>query len=214
MSDSESARSAPRPLLGSRPAPSTAATTSVASDVVSRGGVRAVLAGRRARREGRHEGAGSAWKYLSPEEQLDAFISKYAPEIAAQARTVLAKMRAFLPGATELVYDNYNALAVGFGTTERTSDAVFSIAVFPRWISLFFLHGTNLADPKRLLKGKGKSARHIVLSGPETLDMPAVQALMVQALKRASPPFDPRRPNRIVIKSVYVKQRPRRPKPL
>ncbi len=155
-----------------------------------------------------------ALKDLSPEEQLDAFISKYAPEIAAQARAVLAKMRAFLPGAIELVYDNYNALAVGFGTTERTSDAVFSIAVFPRWISLFFLHGTNLADPNHLLKGKGKSARHIVLYGPETLDMPAVQALMVQALKRASPPFDPRRPNRIVIKSVSVKQRPRRPKPL
>ena len=153
-------------------------------------------------------------KDLSPEEQLDAFISKYAPEVAAQARTVLAKMRAFLPGAIELVYDNYNALAVGFGTTERTSDAVFSIAVFPRWISLFFLHGTNLADPNHLLKGKGKAARHIVLYGPETLDMPVVQALMVQALKRASPPFDPRRPNRIVIKSVSVKQRSRRPKPL
>jgi len=153
-------------------------------------------------------------KDLLPEEQLGAFISKYAPEIAAQARAVLAKMRAFLPGAIELVYDNYNALAVGFGTTERTSDTVFSIAVFPRWISLFFLHGTNLADPNHLLKGKGKSARHIVLYGPETLDMPAVQALMVQALKRASPPFDPRRPNRIVIKSVSVKQRSRRPKPL
>src|SRR5437879_6073995 len=214
MPDSGSARSAPRPLLGSRPAPSTAATTSVASECGSGGWVRAELRGRQALREGRNEGARSALKDLSPEEQLDAFISKYAPEIAAETRAVLAKMRAFLPGAIELVYDNYNALAVGFGTTERTSDAVFSIAVFPRWISLFFLHGTNLADPKRLLKGKGKSARHIVLYGPETLDMPAVQALMVQALKRASPPFDPRRPNRIVIKSVSVKQRSRRPKPL
>ena len=214
MSDSGSARSAPRLLLGSRPAPSTAATTSVASDVVSRGGVRASLRGRRALREGRHEGAWSALKDLLPEEQLDAFISKYATEIAAQARAVLGKMRAFLPGAIELVYDNFNALAIGFGTTERTSDAVFSIAVFPRWISLFFLHGANLADLNHLLKGKGKSARHIVLYRPETLDMPAVQALMVQALKRASPPFDPRRPNRIVIKSVSVKQRSRRPKPL
>jgi hypothetical protein len=153
-------------------------------------------------------------KDLSPEEQLDAFITKYSSPIAAQARTVLAKMRAFLPGAIELVYDNYNALAIGFGTTERTSDAVFSIAIFPRWISLFFLHGTSLPDPNHLLKGKGKSARHIVLYGPETLDLPAVQALMVHALKRASPPFDPRRPNRVVIKSVSVKQRPRRPKPL
>src|SRR5438132_12451224 len=154
MSDSDSARSAPRPLLGSRPAPSTAATTSVASDVVSRGGVRALLRGRRALREGRHEGAWSALKDLLPEEQLDAFISKYAPEIAAQARAVLAKMRAFLPGAIELVYDNYNALAVGLGTTERTSHAVFAMAVFPTWISLFFLHGTSLADAKHQLNGK------------------------------------------------------------
>ena len=152
-------------------------------------------------------------KDLSPEEQLEGFLAKYAPGVAAQARAVLAKMRAFLPGAIELVYDNYNSLAVGFGTTERTLDAVFSIAVFPRWISLFFLHGSNLVDPKHLLKGKGKSARHIVLYSPETLDMPAVQALMVQALKRASPPFDPRRPNRILIKSVSVKQRSRRPEP-
>src|SRR5438093_2461648 len=214
MCDSGSARSAPRPWLGSRPAPLTAATTSVASDVVSRGGVRASLRGRRALREGPHEGAWSALKDLLPEEQLDVFISKYAPEIAAQARAVLAKMRALLPGAIELVYDNYNALAVGFGTTERTSDAVFSIAVFPRWISLFFLHGTNLPDPKHLLKGSGKTARHIILYGPETLDLPEVYALMVHALKRASPPLDPRRPNRGGIKSVSVKQRPRRPKAL
>src|SRR5439155_16724504 len=109
MPDSGSARSAPRPLLGSRPAPSTAATTSVASDVVSRGGVRASLRGRQAVREGRHEGARSALKDLSPEEHLDAFISQYAPEIAAQARTVLAKMRAFLPGAIEWVDDKYTA---------------------------------------------------------------------------------------------------------
>src|SRR5207253_11140231 len=96
MSDSDSARSAPRPLLGSRPAPSTAATTSVASDVVSRGGVRALLRGRRALREGRHEGAGSALKELLPAEQSDAFLTTYAPETPAAARAALATPRAFL----------------------------------------------------------------------------------------------------------------------
>jgi hypothetical protein len=151
---------------------------------------------------------------LSPDEQLETFLARYTPEIATLARAILAKMRALLPGAIELVYDNYNALAVGFGSTERTSDAVFSIAVFPRWVSLFFLHEASLPDPNHLLKGTGKTARHVVLYGPETLDVPAVHALMAHALKRASPPLDPRRPNRVVIKSVSVKQRPRRPKPL
>ena len=39
------------------------------------------------------------------------------------------KVRALLPGAIELVYNNYNALAIGFGPTERASDVIFSIAV-------------------------------------------------------------------------------------
>jgi len=185
-----------------------------ASVAASRGGGRASSHGRRGARERRDEGASATVRDLSPEEQLDSFLARYTPAIAAEARAVLAKMRSLLPGAIELVYDNYNALAIGFGSTERTSDAVFSVAIFPRWVSLFFLHGANLPDPKHLLKGSGKAARHIVLYGPETLDLPEVYALMVHALKRASPPLDPRRPSRVVIKSVSVKQRPRRPKAL
>ena len=120
-------------------------------------------------------------------------------------------MRARLPGAIELVYDNYNALAVGFGPTERASDAIFSIALFPRWVSLFFLDGARLSDPQRLLKGSGKKARHIVLGDAAVLDRPGVRALMEQALEHAKKPKDGRGSRRTVIKAVSAKQRPRRP---
>ncbi len=149
---------------------------------------------------------------MTPEAQLASFIAKFTPEVAASAAAVLAKMRARIPGAIELVYDNYNALAIGFGPTERTSDAIFSVALFPRWVSLFFLQDAlQLPDPQRLLKGSGKKVRHIVLESAATLDKPAVQALMSHALKRAATLLDPKLPNRLVIKSVSVKQRPRRP---
>src|SRR5438046_3419592 len=202
MCGSASRPSVRRRSSASPPGPLKGVTTGAASVAASRGGGRASSRGRLGPRERRDEGAPPAVRDLSPEEQLDSFLARYTPAIAAQARAVLAKMRSLLPGAIELVYDNYNALAIGFGSTERTSDAVFSIAVFPRWFSLFFLHGTNLADPNHLLKGKGKSARHIVLYGPETLDMPAVQALMVQALKRARPPICPLRPDRALLDTV------------
>ncbi|MGA7411558.1 MAG: DUF1801 domain-containing protein [Bryobacteraceae bacterium] len=94
-------------------------------------------------------------------------------------------MRKRLPGAVELVYDNYNALAIGFGPSEKASEAIFSIAVFPRWVSLFFLQGATLEDPENLLKGSGRRARHIVLKDAGTLDEPAIEALMAQALKTA-----------------------------
>lgn len=154
----------------------------------------------------------AATKAASPSAQLDSFLDKYTPEIAAQARLALRRLRARLPGAQELVYDNYNALAIGFGPGERTSDAVFSIAVFPRWVSLFFLQsGTRLRDPAGLLEGSGNQTRHIKLYRAAAIDDPAVQVLIAQALELASVPIDPAQPRRLVIKSVSAKQRPRRP---
>jgi hypothetical protein len=146
-----------------------------------------------------------------PEKQLDSFIGKYTPEIGTLAKAVLAKMRARLPGAVEVVYDNYNALAIGFSPTKTTSDVIFSITLYPRWVSLFFMHGANLPDPKKLLKGGGKRVRHIVLEDASTLDEPAVKALMDQALKSAAKPLDETSPRRVVIKLISDKQRPRRP---
>ena len=145
------------------------------------------------------------------ERQLASFIAKYTAEIAEQAREVRARMRAKYPAALELVYDNYNALAIGFGPTEKPSEAVFSIALYPRWVTLFFLYGARLDDPHGLLQGEGNVVRHIVLTAPDLLDEPKVGRLMEQAMAQAPRAFDPAQSNRIVIKSVSAKQRPRRP---
>ncbi len=150
-------------------------------------------------------------KALSPEEQLDAFIARYTPDVAAIAQEALAKMRRRLRGAVELVYDNYNALAIGFGATERPADLIFSITLYPRWVSLFFTNAADLPDPNKLLKGSGKAIRHIVLEDASVLDRPAVQALMACAIKRAATSLDAKRTNRVIIKSISARQRPRRP---
>ncbi|MBI1211095.1 MAG: hypothetical protein GC190_06495 [Alphaproteobacteria bacterium] len=148
----------------------------------------------------------------SPKKQLDGFIAKFEPAIAARAKKVLAAMRKRLPGALELVYDNYNALAIGFAPTERASDVIFSIAVYPKWVSLFLFGGQKLKDPKKLLKGSGNTVRHIVLEdGAAMLENADVKALMDQCLKLADPPLYPKQRHRLIIKSISAKQRPRRP---
>ncbi len=147
----------------------------------------------------------------SPQRQLAGFIAKFTPEIAAQTHAVLAKMRALLPDTFELVYDNYNALAIAFSPTERPSDFVFSVAVYPRWVSLFFAKGVRLPDPQKLLKGNGTTVRHIVLETPEMLDKPSVRVLMAHALADSIQPIDSAQRNRIIIKCVAANQRPRRP---
>jgi hypothetical protein len=144
-----------------------------------------------------------------PAQQLTRFIDKYSPEVASVARAALAKMRARLPGAVQVVYDNYNALVIGFGPTERTSDAVFSIALYPRWVNLFFLNGAGLHDPHKLLQGSGSRVRSIRLDTASVLDAPPVRALMAEAIDGAKA-FTRAKGGRMVIKMVAAKQRPRR----
>lgn len=150
-------------------------------------------------------------KEQTPAQQLDEFIAKYTPEIAALAQTVLKKVRKRLPSALELVYDNYNALAIGFAPSEKTSEAIFSIALYPRWVSLFFLQAAGLRDPHKLLRGSGTVARHIVLADANDLAKPEIEALIAQALTLAKAPLPAQQKHRIIIKSISAKQRPRRP---
>jgi hypothetical protein len=147
----------------------------------------------------------------SAELQLSEFLAKFTPEIAARAEEILIRLRCRFPHAIELVYDNYNALAIGFGPSERARDAIVSIAVFPKWVSLFFLQAKGLPDPTGILKGQGKVAKHIVLPNASTLDEPAIQELIEEALNRATVPLDSATTHRIMIKSISAKQRPRRP---
>ena len=147
----------------------------------------------------------------TPAQQLRSFLAKFDPRVATSARTALARLRKKLPGATEIVYDNYNALAIGFGPSEKASEAIFSIAVFPRWVSLFFLQGARLPDPDRVLNGSGTQVRHIVLTDLKILEQPAVKKLMAVALKSAKKPLDSKQRRRLIIKSISARQRPRRP---
>ena len=147
----------------------------------------------------------------SEAKQLDGFIAKFSPEIAAMTQAVVKKMRKRYPTAQVLVYDNYNALAIGFGPSEKAGEAIFSIAVYPKWVSLFFLQAKGVPDPERLLKGSGNVARHVVLSSPGAVDVPAIVAMMKAAVEVAKAPLAKEGKGRLVIKSVSAKQRPRRP---
>jgi hypothetical protein len=144
-------------------------------------------------------------------EQLASFLAKFTPEIAVKSEAILRKMRKLYPTALELVYDNYNALAIGFSPSERASDAIFSIAVYPQWVSLFFLQARGLPDPDKLLQGSGNVAKHVVLPSPAALNQPALQTLMRSAEAKAKIPMDSNGKHRLIIKSISAKQRPRRP---
>ena len=148
-------------------------------------------------------------------QQLDSFIAKYDPEVATFARRALAKMRKLVPGAIEMVYDNYNWLVIGFSPTERPSEAIFSLVLPPGRVTLCFLQGAGLPDPAKRLRGSGNVVRNIRLYNAgepdaRVLDDPEVLALINVALNRAKVPMPAGARRKVIIRAVAERQKPRR----
>jgi hypothetical protein len=143
--------------------------------------------------------------------KLDSFIDRFTPEVAADARRALASLGRRLPAAFRLVYDNYNALVVGFASGEKASDAFLSIALYPQYVRLFFLRGVELPDPHRLLEGSGSRVRSIKLKPASRIEAPEVCALIESAVAIAEPPLPVTGDGPLIIKSISGKQRARRP---
>jgi hypothetical protein len=148
-------------------------------------------------------------KTPSAAKQLDTFMARFTPEIVKLAKTARARIRKRLPGAIEMVYDNYNALVIGFSPTEHPSDAVVSIVIYPGCVNLYFIRGAHLPDPAGVLKGDGSQGRHLRLdAGAAILDTPPLRALIGEAIAFGEAPFRGR--GHIVIRAIMKKQRPRR----
>lgn len=146
----------------------------------------------------------------SPAAQIAGFIDKFDPKIGSVIRACRSALRKRLPTAIEQVYDNYNFLAIGFCTTERTSSCICSLACSAKGVSLSFYYGASLADPRGILLGSGNQNRYVRLVSAATLGEPAVAALIDEAVAKAKPPLAESGRGKTMVKSVSVQQRPRR----
>ncbi len=89
------------------------------------------------------------------------------------------------PQCNELIYDNYNALAVGFSPTAKAGDAFCSIAVFSNHINFGFNRGSEINDPDKILIGKGNLYRYITLTNEKELPKTYMKKLLKEAYANA-----------------------------
>jgi hypothetical protein len=146
----------------------------------------------------------------SPASQLEGFLAKFDPAVARLVRSARSALRKRFPAAHELVYDNYNFFVIGFATTERTSDCLFSIAANAKGLILSFYYGSSLPDPHKVLQGSGSQNRFLRLPSAARLADPEVEALLSAAAAHAKTPLAEHGRGRLIIKSISKKQRPRR----
>src|ERR1700680_4084206 len=127
----------------------------------------------------------SAVSLDSPAKQLAGFMAKFDARVGKLIRSTRLAVRRRFPTATEIVYDNYNFLALGFSSSERPSDCVVSLAANAKGVGLCFYYGATLPDPHEILQGSGNQTRFIRLESAAALANPAVEALLKAALKQA-----------------------------
>jgi hypothetical protein len=100
-------------------------------------------------------------------------------------------LRAFVwdlyPKTNELIYDNYNAVSFGWSLSDRQGHVFSTIAVFRtnQNIHFGFYFGNLLADPKKILLGKGNQYRYILVAKKDEFPKAYIKKLLAEAYVNA-----------------------------
>ena len=149
----------------------------------------------------------------TPEDQLQSFNDRFDPKQQKFIRSVRAAVRKRFPAANELAYDYSSFFVIAYSPTDRGIDAIVSIAARADGVDLYFNHGPQLPDPKKLLLGSGKQARFVRVEAARQLAHPDVEALIAAAIDHASVPLPSEGKGSLIIKTnktIAAKKRPRR----
>ncbi|HVX51376.1 MAG TPA: hypothetical protein VHB48_14520, partial [Chitinophagaceae bacterium] len=87
------------------------------------------------------------------------------------------------PGANELIYDNYNALAIGWSLTDRVTHTICSIAAYRAGTNVHFgfYWGSQVSDTKKMLLGSGSQYRYILVRDKESFPVVYITGLIHEA---------------------------------
>jgi hypothetical protein len=119
-----------------------------------------------------------------------------------------------LPATNELIYDNYNAVAFGWSITEKLGNTICSIALIRSNANIHFgfYWGSKLADPEKILLGKGNQYRYILVKDKKQFPKACITKLVMEAYKNAIFKLKDEKDivnGKTIVKSISAKKRAR-----
>ena len=111
---------------------------------------------------------------------IDEFLSQYTPEVRDLVWKTRALVLAVIPQAIEQIDLPSKIIAYGIGI--KYADLICAIAPYKSYVNLIFSQGVNLPDPKGMLTGTGKRARHVKIMTATDIEKPGLRALLEAAL--------------------------------
>jgi hypothetical protein len=112
---------------------------------------------------------------------LAELLAQYPDDVQQLARSTRRLLLKLLPAAEETVDSSGPYVFYGYGPGDK--GIVCNIILNRQGVKLGVANGVELDDPMRLLEGKGKRHRHIVLEKPSDLRKPGIEPLVRSALR-------------------------------
>ena len=123
------------------------------------------------------------------------------------------------PDSNELIYDNYNALAVGWSPTDRVGHTFCSIAVgrTSKNIHFGFYWGSEISDPEKKLIGQGNQYRYILVKSIPEFPKIYIKTLLKEAYANSMAKVKDKTQimqGNTITKSISAKKRELKKKPI
>jgi len=119
---------------------------------------------------------------MKPNPELKKFIEPYDEEIQKLTLELRNFITDLVPQANELIWDNYNAVAIAYSKSEKLKDAFCHIAVYSQHVNFGFNRGAELTSGNLNLNGKGKLIRHISVKNIKSFPKDEIKSLIWEAV--------------------------------
>ena len=158
---------------------------------------------------------------MSKEQTKDLlkFLKPFSKEIIERALWLREFIWDLYPQTNELIYDNYNALAVGWSPTDRVGHTFCSIAVgrTSNNVHFGFYWGSEISDPDEVLLGEGNQYRYILVSDKNKFPKAYIKKLVKEAYANSLAKVKDKKQimnGQTIVKSISTKKREKKSKPV
>ena len=148
---------------------------------------------------------------------------KFLKPFDKEIKEIVFWLREFIwdlyPDSNELIYDNYNALAVGWSPTDRVGHTFCSIAVgrTSKNIHFGFYWGSEISDPEKKLIGQGNQYRYILVKSIPEFPKTYLKKLLKEAYANSMAKVKDKKQmvwGNTITKSISAKKRELKKKPV
>jgi len=143
---------------------------------------------------------------------LKKFLSVFPEEVQQTALWLRQFAWQLYPDCNELIYDNYNALAIGWSPTDRVGHTFCSVAVgrSSHNIHFGFYWGSQISDTDKILLGTGNQYRYVLIGDRNDFPKAYIKKLLKEAYANSLAKIKDKKQvmkGKTIVKSISEKKR-------